>query len=99
MSIDEGPQKVQVDEAKARIADAFKKSMENSLAAEGVHHGIVRAGFDRVDHVVEQVEEEKEATGPKAEAGILSGWGLEDEERFQAFAERLRQLKGSDELS
>jgi hypothetical protein len=98
MSIDEGPQKVQVGEAKARVADAFKKSMENSLAAEGVHHGIVRAGFDRVDHVVEQVEEEK-ATGPKAEAEILSDWGLEDEERFQIFAERLRQLKGSDELS
>lgn len=97
MSIDEGPQKVQVDEAKARIADAFKESMESTLAAEGVHHGIVRAGFDRVDHVVQRVEEE--AVSPKADARILSGWGLEDEERFQIFADRLRQLKDSDELS
>jgi len=96
MSIVEGtqPEQVQADEAKVRIADAFKKSMESTLAAEGVHHGIVRAGFDRVDHVVEPAVE-----SPKADAGILSGWGLEDEERFKIFADRLRQLKGSDELS
>jgi hypothetical protein len=91
VSIDEGtqPEQVQVDEAKARIADAFKKSMEGTLAAEGVHHGIVRAGFDRVDHVVVS---DVEAV---SDAGILNEWGLEDEEKFKIFADRLRQLKGS----
>ena len=45
------------------------------------------------------VEKEAEVASPKAEAAILSGWGLEDEERFQIFADRLRQLKGSDKPS
>lgn len=92
MSISEEtqPEQVQVDEAKARIADAFKKSMERTLAAEGVFAELDPV-FDRVDHVVQALTE-----SPEVDAGILAGWGLQDEEKFQIFADRLRQLKGSD---
>jgi hypothetical protein len=91
MSVDQEPAGIDqstIDEAKARIADSFKKSMESAIAAEGMRRGFVRAGFDRVDHVVEA-----ERVRPSADEGLLSQWGLGDESLFEAFAQRLAELK------
>ena len=91
MSVDHEPAGIDqstIDDAKARIADAFKKSMESTIAAEGMRRGFVRAGFDRVDHVVDA-----ERVNPRADEGLLNQWGLGDESLFEAFAERLAELK------